>query len=67
MNKGFTLVELLATIVIVGILSIMAIAGISGLINKSRIESEKQYKRALKMAAESYYQTNKTKLPKNVG
>lgn len=66
-NKGFTMIELLAVIVILGILSIMAIVGVSSLIDKSKKEDAIQSEKTLKMAAESYYQTNQSELPKAIG
>lgn len=66
-NKGFTMIELLAVIVILGILSIMAIVGVSSLIDRSKKEDAIQSEKTLKMAAESYYQTNQSELPKAIG
>lgn len=66
-KKGFTLIELLAAVVILGILSILAITSITRLISKSRDVEDNQYEKTLLMAAESYMQDNKSKLPKRVG
>ena len=44
-KKGFTLVELLCVIVILGVISTMAIAGISNLISKSKEEKNNQNKK----------------------
>ena len=35
-NKGFTMIELLAAIVILGVLSVLAIVGVQNLIDKSK-------------------------------
>lgn len=66
-KNAFTMVELLAVIVILGILSTMAIIGVSNLIDRSKIEDAKQNKETLKMAAISYMNDNPTKLPKLIG
>ena len=66
-RKGFTLVELLAVIVILGILSIGAIKGVATLIEKSRTEQKVHQEKVMKMAAESYLQANKSKMPKAIG
>ncbi|MBQ6497581.1 MAG: type II secretion system protein [Bacilli bacterium] len=66
-NKGFTMIELLAAIVILGILSVIAIASVSHVRNNADKEDKEMYENTLKMAAESYMQANKSALPKNVG
>ena len=66
-NRGFTLVELLATIVILGVLSVMAITNVSRLVEKSRTEQRTQQEKSIAMAAESYLQSNTEKRPKTVG
>ena len=66
-KKGFSLIEILGVIVILGILSVVAIGFVTRLINKSKEESDNQNKRTLQMAAESYVSANKSILPKNIG
>ena len=66
-NKGFTLVELLAVIVIIGILSVITIVSISRLISRSKNEQLKQQKNTIAMAAENYMQANRVYLPKAIG
>ena len=66
-KKGFTLVELLATIVILGIISGFGITAGFNLLNKSKNNQVVQQKKQLIMAAETYVQENRSKLPKNVG
>ena len=66
-NKGFTMVELLAVVVNLGLLSTIAITGVSRLINKSKTEQLEGQRRTLLMAAESYGQFNKGELPKQIG
>ena len=65
--KAFTLVELLGTIVIIGILSAVAISAVSKLISNARVSSSEANIKTMKMAAESYVQSNANLLPKNIG
>ena len=57
-KKGFTMIELLAAIVVMGILSVLAITGVT------RLED---YAQMLKIAAQSYMEANKGELPKRSG
>ena len=66
-KNAFTMVELLAVIVILGILSTMAIIGVNNLIDRSKSEDAKQNKETIKMAAISYMNDNPSKLPKLIG
>jgi len=66
-KKGFTMVELLATIVILGLISAIAIPSVMRLINSSKGKSLESNKNTLVMATESYMQSNTSKLPKNIG
>ena len=66
-KKGFTMIELLAAIVILGILSVTTIVAVTRLTEKARKEDERQYEQTLKMAAESYMQANPSELPKVIG
>lgn len=66
-KKGFTLVELLCVIVILGVISTMAIAGISNLISKSKEEKNNQNEKNVSMAVESYLQANKGERPHTIG
>ena len=66
-NRGFTLVELLAVIIIVGVLSVISIMSVSRLINKSRDSQLTQQENTLSMAAEGYLQANRIFLPKSIG
>lgn len=66
-KKGFTLVELLCTILILGILMSMAIAGVSNLISKAKDSSDSAKEKTVSMATESYLQANRDLLPKSIG
>ncbi len=66
-KKGFTLVELLAVITILGILSLGTIGYVNQMIDKSKKEKLSQQEKTVKMAAESYFQANRSELPKAIG
>ena len=66
-TRAFTLVELLGTIAIIGILSTLAIVNVSKLITKARVSSSEANAKTMKMAAESYMQSNTSELPKSIG
>jgi len=52
-KKGFTLVELLAVIIILGVISTVAVFSYNGFIQKSRNDAYKDNETTLKAAAES--------------
>ena len=66
-KKGFSLVELLAVVVLLGILSVVAIIGVNSVIKKANIKYYETQENTLKMAAQSYTQDNRSALPKNIG
>ena len=66
-NKGFTMVELLATITILGILSVIAVTSVNFLIDKGKKNFTTSQRNNLISAAKSYYQANRSKLPKDIG
>ena len=66
-NKGFSLVELLAVVVIMGILATIGIAAVSSLIDKADKEYENSHKNTIIIAAQTYMQSNKNLVPKVVG
>ena len=66
-NNGFTLVEVLAAVTILGIISVVAILGINNIIQNAK---EKHYitaEQQLKLAGQSYTQQNRSALPKAIG
>ncbi len=66
-NKGFSLVELLATIVIIGILAGVGIVSYNAIragINEDFYENQKEN---ISLAAQTYLQANTSKRPANVG
>ena len=66
-DKGFTMVELLATITILGVISSIAIVAISSIITKAHEEYYNNQEKNLVLAAQAYYNANKTDLPKIIG
>ena len=66
-SKGFSLVELLAAIVMMGILTGIGIVSVTYLINKTEKEYYKAQESEIIMAAKSYTQDNRSFLPKRVG
>ena len=66
-NNGFSMIELLAAVTILGILSVLAIGSVQRLLDKSEEEFYSEQENGLIMAAESYYQGNSNKLPKSIG
>lgn len=66
-SKGFSLVEILAAIVILGLLSSIAIVSVNYILNKAETEYYKSQKEQIINAAKSYTQDNRNSLPKRVG
>ena len=63
-SSGFTMVELLAAIVIMGILSTIAISAVMALINNSRNIQMEQQKKAIILATKAYLNDNTSAKPK---
>lgn len=66
-NRGFTMVELLAVVVILGILSVVSIGTIQGVLNKAKDRYYKSQKDNMIIAAQSYIKNNKNLEPKVSG
>ena len=62
-KKGFTLVELLAVIIILGILSGIGIVAVGKIINNSKKQYYKTLKSTIKNAAASYFADHRALLP----
>lgn len=61
------MIELLGTIVVLGILSAIAITGVTSMIDKSKKESDISLKQTLEEAAKSYYEANSSIKPNDIG
>ena len=66
-RNGFSMVELLAVIVILGILGTIAIVSISTILTRAEKNHYKTQEKNMIMAAESYVQDNRNILPKEIG
>ena len=66
-NKGFSMVEILAVVVILGVISSIGIVTVSRLVDNSRIHYYQTQEEQLVLAAQSYANDNKNILPKTVG
>ena len=66
-NKGFTLIEVIAAITIMGVLSSTAIVGVSNKVNKSHKEFCSSQVNILEIAGRDYFNDNQSLLPLNIG
>lgn len=66
-KSGFTLVEILVAIVILGILMGMAIVSVSYILSRSKNSFYVNLEDQLILAAKSYYSSHRTLLPQNIG
>ena len=63
MKRGFTLVELLAVLILLGVVSLIAIPSIGKILNRSREKARESTKNELIEAAKNYYADNIRELP----
>ncbi len=64
-KKGFTLVEMLAAIVIISILAFLIVPKVSQLINKGKEAYYSALEKEIKVLAQDYYASNRKELPVN--
>lgn len=64
MKKGFTLVELLGVIVILGLIAMIAIPTINSALNSSRDKAYNEQVRTIEQSARTYMSENSLKLPR---
>ena len=65
-NKGFTLIEILATVAIMGILSGVAVMGVTNYIEKTQKDAYEIMQKTIYDAAASYHQDNPSKTNVNI-
>ena len=65
MKRGFTLVELLAVLILLGVVSLIAIPSIGKILNRSREKARESTKNELIKAAKNYYADNIRELPED--
>ena len=66
-KKGFTLIEILAAVTILGVLSIVAVVSVNKIIQKAKQNHYITAEDNLEMAGQSYVQQNRYALPKAIG
>ena len=66
-RKGFTLVEVLAVVIILSVLSIMVIPNVSEYVAQGKDEYNKSLKKTLTLAGKNFYSDNRMRIPKPVG
>ena len=66
-RDGFTLVEVLAVVIILSVLSIMVIPNVSEYVAQGKDEYNKSLKKTLTLAGKNFYSDNKVRIPKPVG
>ncbi len=66
-KTGFTLLELLATIIILGLLTTIVIGVILPLLNRGNDEYYKNQENMLVLAARDYFADHRSRLPKEIG
>ena len=62
-KKGFTLIELIGTIVILSLVVLIAVPAISRSLNKGVKEADDQFKKNVELAAKNWASDNKNQLP----
>ena len=66
-NKGFTLVELLATIIILGLLVSIAYVSVSSILNSGDDSYYESQENMLVLAGREYYADHRSELPREIG
>ncbi|MEG0025964.1 MAG: hypothetical protein RR847_02590 [Bacilli bacterium] len=62
-NHGFTMIELIGIITIMGILLIMTVPSLIGTLETNEIKRYENFKRSIELASETYVQENMDKFP----
>ena len=66
-KKGFSLVELLAVVVILGLLATIGIVATNSLIDRAKKDKMDSQKNTVTLSAQTYMQNNKNLVPKIIG
>ena len=66
-NKGFSLIEILAVVVILGIVSTIGIISVTRLIDSSKKHYYESQQNNLVLAARAYVEDHKEVQPRNIG
>ena len=66
-NRAFSLIELLAAIIILGLLSTVAIVGVSRLIEKARTNHYSVQEKSIVMASQAFLADQKDLMPREIG
>ena len=61
------MVEIIATVAILGVISTVAVIAVTNIIEQGKIKHYETTEKTIQMSAESYAQANRKYLPKNVG
>ena len=64
-NKGFTMIELLAVIMILGIITTIAIVGVTSYVNGGRDQTYAEHEETLKRATQNYLMDHSEMIPSN--
>jgi len=64
-NQGFTLIELMVVITILGLLASIAAVNVMGFLKKAKIETTKEKMRNIQMAVKSF-RLNKNRIPQSL-
>ena len=65
-EKGFTLVELMGILVILGLLLVLTVPSITNTLKKSQDNQVAEYEKTVCMAAKSYIEVNRYSYPKTI-
>ena len=66
-KKGFTMMELLSAVIILGLLSIVAIIAINRIMDSGRRNYYEQQRSLILLAGKDYFTTNVDRLPREIG
>lgn len=65
-KKGFTLVELMGILVILGVLLIFTVPSITNTLKSSKVKEKEEYEKTVCLAAKSYIEVKRYAYPKTI-